>query len=887
MPVGLVIVSHSTQLAAGVAELAGQMAQGKVPIAPAGGAGEAGENVIGTSADTILAAIQSVDNPMGVLVLLDLGSAILSTETALEFLGEEAGGHVQLAAAPLVEGAVVAALEASLGHSLAEVRQAAERMATQEHLQQLKPLPPLAAVASETASTVPAVPTAETTEPPLEITLSITNPTGLHARPAALFVQTAGQYDARLEVSAHGSQSSATSINGVLSLNVRQGDSITVRARGAQAEAALAAISELVHANFHEAEAPTASTPSAPSTQESAPTPPSQSQKQEGGQPQTGLSEEVWKGVPTSPGVALGPALVASASRLSLKNIEQQSIAPEQVAVEQQRLRAALTAAEHELHALTRDLQSSIGPEQAAIFEAQALMLSDETLLDEAQQTIAARLIDAASALAQAGEQQAQLLEGLDNTLLAARAVDVRDAVSRALRHLRGQPGQSSQPEQQTLDLGSLTAPVILLAHDLTPSDTAQLRPEMVLGICTVSGGPTAHAAILARALGIPSMAGLSETALQIIRTGDELGLDADAGLLYVHPPQEVRAQLVARVAERQAQRAAQQAQARQAQAPLIINGQRIALLANVGSEAEAEAARQWGAEGIGLLRSEFLFAAAPTLPDEEQQFQRFARVFRAFVGDRPPASVGPIVVRTLDVGADKPMPALEAVIGSLNEANPALGLRGVRIHLAYPHLLEQQLSALLRAAAETGIELHIMFPMVSTVEEVRSVRAIFERVYERLRLQPVPLPPHVPLGIMIEVPSAALLASELAELVDFFSIGANDLLQYTLASDRINTSVSHLYQPMQPALLRLIHQIAEAGRRAGKPVAVCGEIASDARLAPLLVGLGVDELSMTPTALPAVRSALTRLSGAELTALAEQVRKLKTVAEVEQALSS
>ncbi len=869
MPVGLVIVSHSAQLAAGVAELAGQMAQGKVPIAHAGGAGE---NVIGTSADTILAAIQSVDNPMGVLVLLDLGSAILSTETALEFLGEEPGGHVQLTAAPLVEGAVAAALEASLGRSLVEVRQAAERMATKEQLQMLKPINQPEAEAIPEITPPSPMPSPETTEPALEIALPITNPTGLHARPAALFVQTAGQYNAQIEVSAHGKQVSATSINGVLSLGVRQGDIITLRARGPQAEAALNAISELVHASFHEAEPSAVSAP--------APAPPAQAQTQGQGQPPAGLSEEVWRGVPTSPGVALGPALVVSENRLALKDVEQQSIAPGQVAAEQQRLRDALSAAEQELQALARDLQSSIGAEQAAIFEAQALMLSDETLLGEALETIAARQIDAASALALAGEQQALLLEGLDNALLAARAVDVRDAVSRALRHLRGQTARSA------LDLGSLTVPVILLAHDLTPSDTAQLRPALVLGICTVSGGPTAHAAILARALGIPSMAGLNETALQIIRTGDELGLDADAGLLYVHPPQEIRAQLAARVGEQQAQRAARQAEARQAQAPLLIDGRRIALLANVGSEAEAEAARQWGAEGIGLLRSEFLFAAAPALPDEEQQFQSFARVFRAFVGDREPASVGPIVVRTLDVGADKPMPALEAVIGPLNEANPALGLRGVRIHLAYPQLLEQQLSALLRAAAVTGIELHIMFPMIGTVEEVHSVRAIFKRVYERLRTQSVPLPQSVPLGIMIEVPSAALLAQELAALVDFFSIGANDLLQYTLASDRVNPAVSHLYQPTQPALLRLIRQVAQAGRAAGKPVAVCGEIASDPRLAPLLVGLGVDELSMTPTALPAVRAALTQRPGSELAALAERVSHLKTVAEVEQALS-
>jgi len=241
--------------------------------------------------------------------------------------------------------------------------------------------------------------------------------------------------------------------------------------------------------------------------------------------------------------------------------------------------------------------------------------------------------------------------------------------------------------------------------------------------------------------------------------------------------------------------------------------------------------------------------------------------------------------VRTLDAGADKPMAALHAILGESTEANPALGLRGIRISLAHQALLEQQLGALLLAAVETGTNLHIMFPMIATVEELSMARAISERVYEKLKQRNIALPAHVPVGIMVEVPAAAAMAPELAELADFFSIGANDLLQYTLASDRTNASVSYLYHPMQPALLRLIAEVAAAGRQAGKPVAVCGEIASDVRLAPLLVGLGVDELSMTPTALPAVRAALAHRSAEELSDLAEKVLHLKTVAEVGQAL--
>jgi len=249
--------------------------------------------------------------------------------------------------------------------------------------------------------------------------------------------------------------------------------------------------------------------------------------------------------------------------------------------------------------------------------------------------------------------------------------------------------------------------------------------------------------------------------------------------------------------------------------------------------------------------------------------------VFRAFNGDAAQQRK-PIVVRTLDAGADKPMPALDSILGQAVEANPALGFRGIRIHLAHQTLLEQQLSAFLLAAADTGTQLHIMFPMITTVEELQEARSIFDRVYDGLRRRQVALPSHVPIGIMVEVPSAVIMAAELAEFAGFFSIGANDLLQYTLACDRTNVSVSDLYHPMQPALLRLIHEVATAGRNAGRPVAVCGEIASDVRLAPILVGLGVDELSMTPTALPLVRAALVRRSAQELSEMAERILHLK-----------
>lgn len=869
MTVGLVIVSHSAQLARGVAELAGQMAQGKTPIVAAGGAGE---QILGTNPDTIVAAMQSLAYADGVLVLLDMGGAILSTEMALEFLDEEQRSRVQLTFAPIVEGAVAAALEASLGHSLAEVKRAAEQTAHTSQLRQLKPLSqedteiPTQVAPHEQAMSA----TTLVAEQPHTLNLPLHNPTGLHARPAGLVVQTVAQFQAKVRLQSHNKEADAASLIAILSLGARNGDTVTFTATGPDAEPVLAALKELVQADFYEttAEERAVSTPVVREKPENVYDP-----------AQAVTTTTTWHAVKTSAGVALGSAFLYTSHITSLKTLEQRSIAPEQVHTELQQLRTALTSTAQELHVLAQQQQTRIGTAEAAIFDAHALMVEDPVLLEDATQHVEQQHLDAASALALAAEAQAALLETLDDSLLAARAVDVRDAVSRVIRKLR----PAAFPQQ---DLSALHTPIILLAADLTPSDTVLLRPEYVLGICTVHGGPTAHAAILARALGIPAIAGLNEALLRTIQPGQELGLDADNGMLYMQVTEEVRSELTKRLAEQRQQQATLKANMKQHQEPLVIDGQQIALFANVGTPGEADAAAQWGAEGIGLLRTEFLLANTLTMPNEEEQRQKYVQVFRAFSGSNIRK---PIIVRTLDAGADKPMPALQSVLGPLTEANPALGLRGIRIHLAHHELLETQFRALLLAAADTGVELHIMVPMLSTVEELREVRSIFERVYQEMKQRGTSLPTHVPLGIMVEVPAAVAMAPELATLADFFSIGANDLLQYTLACDRTNTSnpiLTSLYNPMQPAVFRLIHQVAQAARQAGKLVAVCGEIASDPRLAPLLVGLGVQELSMTPNALPQIRAVLQGRTMQELTQLAERVLHAETVQEVERYVS-
>lgn len=901
MTVGLVIVSHSAQLAQGVVALAQQMTKGVVPLAAAGGMDDGkGNDILGTSAERIANAIQNADSHDGVLVLLDLGSAILSTEFALELLDDEQRAHVQLSFAPLVEGGITAAIEASMGRDISAVKQAAEQLANAERLQRLKPFAQAEGLEepSVQAQTTTASRQADRTSA-LEASFVLANPAGLHARPASLFVQTAARFPARVEVVAHGRSANANSIIDILSLGVRQGDTILVRAYGTKAQDALDALRTLIEANFHETVEPPSSPLSTSPPSSPLPTSPPQTQTpstkqvQEQSSPYITDNAQMLKrpailqGIVTSSGVAVGPALLYTSQSLSLRAVERRTISVAHVATEQQRLRDALNETARELETLARQLEGRIGASDAAIFDAQSLMLQDPALLETASQTIADQHSDAASALADAGEQYAAQLEALPDPLLAARATDVRDVTSEAIQHLRGE----NAPQQ---NLNALEQPVILVARDLTPSDTAQLRPETILGICTVLGGRNAHAAILARALGIPALAGLDEAMLHLIHNGDELGLDAtqtgqtgqtDTGSLYLHPNLEVKTSLLERMTRQQQERTTQRANAHHE--PLVLDGKHISLFANVGSVVEAEAARQWGAEGIGLLRTEFLFASARTLPNEDEQRANYAQVFRAFKDEQAArggeAAAKPIVARTLDAGADKPMPSLQAVIGTQEEANPALGVRGIRVHLAHPELLEQQLRALLLAATDEQVEVHIMFPMITTIEELRAVRAIFERVYEEMKQSGAQLPASVPLGIMVEVPSAAILADELVQLADFFSIGANDLLQYTLASDRTNAALASLYHPMQPSVLRLIRQVASAGNRAGKSVAVCGEMAGDALLAPVLVGLGVDELSMTPNSLPHVRAALAGHTIQELRELAERTCQQSTVAEVEQ----
>src|SRR5579875_1016359 len=577
-----------------------------------------------------------------------------------------------------------------------------------------------------------------------------------------------------------------------------------------------------------------------------------------------------------SPGIAIGPVRISRQSKLS---IDAATIAAERIEAEQHRLLQAIAKAVEELRRLAEQVAQAVGPGEAGIFEAQRLMLQDPELLDEAVELIGQQY-SASRALHEAAERQARELEALENETLAARAADIRDVAKRAIRHLQYTTSDGTG--------GDDSKGVLLVAHDLTPSDTVNLNPESILGICTVVGGPTTHAAIIARALEIPAIAGIDPHLLDILREGQQIAIDGTQGLLYLHPVAEqqrlLRTSMDQRWQERNWRRTQHMTQWRN-QRGSTADGRPVQIFANVGDLEGTQAAAEAGAEGIGLLRTEILFGGRPIFPDEQEQFETYMLLFRAFADH---ALFGKtIIARTLDAGADKPFPALEPLLGPLQEANPALGLRGVRIHLMHEELLRQQLRALLRAGAETTIDLHILFPMVATFEEVRRLRAIYTSVRQELVRSGQSIPQATQLGSMVETPAAAIMAGAFAREVDFFSIGANDLFQYTMAADRTNSRVSSMFAPLEPAVWRLIGQIVHATKSHGKAVALCGELAADPRIGPLLAGLGVQELSMSPPAIVNVKAALHRHSLEYWQKRALELLKAETVMEMQVVLES
>lgn len=535
---------------------------------------------------------------------------------------------------------------------------------------------------------------------------------------------------------------------------------------------------------------------------------------------------KILRGTAASPGIAHGPAFQFRQPSLHVK----QATVEDPVA-ECERFEAALDLARQQL----AEIYGNGRHELADIFRAHALMLEDPELLEGVRSTIRDKSLNAEAALSKAAEAYAQALDSLDDEYLRARAVDVRDVADRLLRVLAGATETGA---------ADLKVPSIILARDLTPSNTLELDRSLVLGFCTTEGGATSHVAILARGMGLPALVGVEADVLAV-PPGTPLVLNGNDGLLLVDPAPDV----VATYLSRQAAATACVSQARQHSRELAYtcDGHRVEVLANIGSTEEAQAALQAGAEGVGLLRTEFLYMRSQSLPGEEEQYRAYRSIVEVF-GQRP------VILRTLDIGGDKAL----AYLDMPHEANPFLGQRGIRLCLKRPDLICPQLRAALRAGH--GGNLKLMFPMVASVGEVRAARELLEACRADLQSDGHPVA-KLEIGIMVETPAAALMADQFAAEVDFFSIGTNDLSQYTMAADRTNAEVASLAAGPQPAVLRLVASVVTAAHQRGKPVGLCGELAGDLATIPVLVGLGLDELSMSLAVIPLAKQVIRTLS--------------------------
>ena len=553
--------------------------------------------------------------------------------------------------------------------------------------------------------------------------------------------------------------------------------------------------------------------------------------------------EKMLRGIPVSQGVIRSRAVVLDRTRI---DPAKWGILESDPAGEEDRLQASLVETRRQILAVQERLREAMGVKEAQIFDAHLLVLEDPMLIEEATRFIREDLVTAEFAFHEASEKYAEALSKVDDAYLSERAADIRDVAQRVLADLMGQAPCTG--------LTDLTEPCVVVAHDLTPSDTAMMDPAMVLGFVTEVGSRTSHTAILARSLRIPAVLGLDK-AISELHTGESVLLDGFNGFVVIDPSEQTLfeyGQLVDRQTSIE-----ESLEVIHDDAAETRDGHRIILSANIERAADVEGVLQCGATGVGLFRTEFLFINRSDLPGEEEQFAAYCKVTESLAPD-------PVIIRTLDLGGDK----LLSHVNVAAEMNPFLGWRAIRLCLQEKDLFRTQLRAILRASVFGNLK--IMYPMISGVEELEAANVLLDECREQLRDEGVAFAEDVEIGIMIETPSAAMIADSLAKRVKFFSIGSNDLIQYALAVDRLNEKIAHLYEPTHPGILRLIKATVDAGQAHGIWTGICGEMAGDLAAVPLLLGLGVSELSVTPSMVPRVKMLICSIEMSEARKLAE-----------------
>ncbi|MDQ8735783.1 phosphoenolpyruvate--protein phosphotransferase [Paenibacillus sp. LHD-38] len=561
------------------------------------------------------------------------------------------------------------------------------------------------------------------------------------------------------------------------------------------------------------------------------------------------------QGIAASPGYAIGAAKVLTAKTVPIEKIQ---LANEQLDNEINRFDAAIAATRLELEAIHAQLLEQKKEHEAEIFEAHLMLLEDEELIDRSKELVQSEQVNVEFAFHTVSEEIAEMIGGLDDPNLKERAADIRDVSRRVLNKLLGISDEA---------LNDDSGPIILFAEDLTPSDTAQLDPAKVIGFVTQAGGRTSHSAIIARSIGIPAVVGIGSNMENAVKSGQSVIIDGTDGKIYINPDEAMVAQYTQLQQQQLEIRKLHQTYLNQPS--ISSDGVHVELVANIGLVKDAELAASAGAEGIGLFRTEFLYMDADQLPSEDLQFEAYRKAAEAF------ASNSPIVIRTIDIGGDKEIPYLKLP----KEDNPFLGYRAIRICLDRPEMFKTQLRAILRASAFGNLK--IMFPMIATLGEWRQAKAMLEETKQELSAAGIAYNPRIETGIMIEIPAAALLADKFAKEVDFFSIGTNDLVQYTLAADRMNPKLGYLNDPLHPAVLQLIERVITAAHANGKWAGMCGEMAGQKHALPILLGLGLDEFSMSASAILPARALLAKLSQQDMKQVAQAVLELSTAEEV------